>query len=165
MGSEHGGLNYSELRDLGISPEDVIDYSVSIKPDHLPEYYDACSLKTKNIYSIRMTPQESFRISVNRIIETVHSVKPVLLWLCSPNNPTGTYLIEEDFEMIRKACLQENTILILDEAYVCFVPDPRRYNPLREGVIVLRSMTKDFSIPGLRLGYLMASPDNINSLK
>ncbi|WP_168203370.1 pyridoxal phosphate-dependent aminotransferase [Oceanispirochaeta crateris] len=235
MGSEHGGLNYSELRKLGISPDDVLDFSVSINPDPLPdsvledirnsciirypdsdsgllknsiaaynnietdsilvvngtsqgmflivssllkenqcvaiveptysEYYDACRLKTDNIISVRMTPQESFRISTSRILETVQSKKPALLWLCSPNNPTGSYLNEEDFETIRKACVQEGTLLILDEAYVCFVQEKKRYNPLREGVIVLRSMTKDFSIPGLRLGYILSSPTIIQRIK
>jgi len=235
MGSEHGGLNYKKLRNLGIDPDDVKDFSVSINPDPLPEsvlndirnsnivrypdshctllrekiaeynkipvdsvlvvngtsqgmflivasllkegedvaivdptyseYLDACSLKTDKIHSIRMEAEESFHFSVNRIIETVEKKKPALLWICSPNNPTGSYLSEEDFESIRISCLHFGTILILDEAYICFVPDDQRYNPLREGVIVLRSMTKDYSIPGLRLGYLMSTQKIIRTIK
>jgi len=235
MGSEHGGLNYKKLRTLGIDPDDVIDFSVSINPDPLPEsvlndiresnvirypdtnctvlrekiaeynkvpvesvlvvngtsqgmflivasllkegqdvaivdptyseYFDACSLKTDRIHSIRMEAGESFQFSLDRITGTVETVKPALLWLCSPNNPTGSYLKEDDFESIRLACLKAGTLLILDEAYVCFVSDSLRYDPLREGVIVLRSMTKDYSIPGLRLGYLLSSPEIIKKIK
>ena len=235
MGSVHGGLNYSELRDKGINPDDVIDFSVSINPDPLPErvvnairdsritrypdthcsllkekiadfnkvdsssilvvngtsqgmylivaalidrndpvcivqptyseYMDACSLKTDNVTEIRMEASNNFEISPEKIIASVKAGKPRLLWLCSPNNPTGRYLKEDDFEKIRLSCEENGTILILDEAYVCFVPDEKRYNPLRKNVIVLRSMTKDFSIPGLRLGYLMGESSLLEKIK
>ena len=129
------------------------------------EYYDACSLKTENIDFIEMTEAGDFYISTIKILSRLDAVKPRLLWLCSPNNPTGSYLKEKEFETLRQGCLRNGTIMILDEAYICFVPEKHRYNTLREGVIVLRSMTKDFSIPGLRLGYLMGDPALISSIE
>lgn len=129
------------------------------------EYKDACKLKTENIIDIDMSETDNFSFQTNQIISAVEVEKPVLLWLCSPNNPTGRYLEENDFEQIRQVCIRNNTILILDEAYVCFVPSEKRYNPLRKNVIVLRSMTKDFSIPGLRLGYLLAETGLIETIK
>lgn len=235
MASEHGGLNYYELRENGINPDDVIDFSVSINPEPLPEtvlkairesritrypdsacsllrekiaefndvdtdeilvvngtsqgmflivssllkeneavcivqptyseYEDACRLKTSNVIEIYMDVSDDFLIADEKIISTLKKEKPALLWLCSPNNPTGRYMEEDNFEKIRQACIKSGTIMILDEAYVCFVLSEKRYNPLRDNVIVLRSMTKDFSIPGLRLGYLMAESRLIKRIK
>jgi len=139
--------------------------SVAIVEPTYSEYRDACRLKTDKITSIRMTAEESFALSVPRILKVIEKETPRLLWLCSPNNPTGSYLREDDFETIRQACVAAGCLFILDEAYICFVPDERRYAPLRDGVIVLRSMTKDFSIPGLRLGYILASPDIIAGIR
>ena len=128
------------------------------------EYLDACRLKTKDIREIRMKAEDSFTFPVKDILSCLAGEKPDMLWICSPNNPTGTYLNEASFLDIWKSCRENDTLFILDEAYACFVEDRMRYNALKEGVIVMRSMTKDFSIPGLRLGYLMAEPDLIKRI-
>ena len=235
MGSEHGGLNYKQLRKQGISPESVLDFSVSINPAPLPEgmlqkirstcitrypdtncnllkeaissfnqmetpdnilvvngtsqgiflisqaflekddtvaivsptyseYEDACSLKTDRIQHIHMKKEDEFAFPVADIISHISRKKPKLLWICSPNNPTGSYLTEMEFEAIRISCIKSNTLFILDEAYICFVGDGFRYNTVKENVIVLRSMTKDFGIPGLRLGYLLGEPETLSSI-
>ncbi len=235
MGSEHGGLNYRELRKKGINPDDVLDFSVSINPDPLPEevlqavrnanvtrypdtdssllreiisafygvdeknililngtsqgmflvvsallpprgkvliagptygeYRDACRLKTDHIHEIRMKAEDGYAFPLDEILDFLEFERPDLFWLCSPNNPTGSYLDESSFEKIQKSCRDGGTLFLLDEAYACFVDDRLRYNSLRESVVVLRSMTKDFSIPGLRLGYLMAATEIIEKLR
>ena len=82
-----------------------------------------------------------------------------VLFVCQPNNPTGQYRPRENIEEILSQ--DSGRIIILDEAYATFVE--RRWpsehllakNP---NLVVLRSMTKDHALPGLRLGYLLASP-------
>ncbi|MDC7232412.1 MAG: histidinol-phosphate transaminase [Spirochaetales bacterium] len=235
MASVHGGLNYKDLREKGINPDDVLDFSVSINPDPLPDsmihavrdsricrypdsdslflrekiaafntvdpdnilvvngtsqgislivsallnqddtvcivkptysgYEEACRLKTDNIVEIAMGPGQSFHEAVPLISSTLLKEKPALLWLCSPNNPTGSYLEEDDFDTLCRICRESETVLILDEAYVCFVSDEKRYRALKKDVIVLRSMTKDFGIPGLRLGYLMGQPEILSRIR
>ena len=129
------------------------------------EYLDACRLKTDHIHQINMKAGDSYAFPVDDILEYLESERPDMLWLCSPNNPTGTYLDEMSFNRICCRCGETETLFVLDEAYACFVEDPMRYNALKESVIVMRSMTKDFSIPGLRLGYLMAEPRLIERIR
>ena len=128
------------------------------------EYADACRLYSSREIRIDSTEGEGFRPPVDRIIAAMERDKPALLWLCSPNNPTGTVLPERDFHRIADAAQKAGTLFILDEAYRCFTPAHLRYRTEREGVVNLRSMTKDFSIPGLRLGYVRASREVIGKL-
>lgn len=75
------------------------------------------------------------------------------LFLCNPNNPTGVYLSREEVEGMVKAASE--SLLVLDEAYVPFVEGA--WNSLGllglGNLVVLRSMTKDYALGGLRLGY------------
>jgi histidinol-phosphate aminotransferase len=81
-----------------------------------------------------------------------------LLFLCNPNNPTGLYFDRGSIEHL----LREDPMrcVVLDEAYAAFIDDPWTSEPLLEyqNLVILRSMTKEHSLPGLRLGYLLGSP-------
>ena len=89
------------------------------------------------------------------------------LWLLgSPNNPTGQLV---DPAIIRYLLDQGETVA-LDEAFMDFVPDADRFSFLREAtirgrLIVIRSLTKFYVIPGIRLGYMTAAPSFIAELK
>lgn len=83
-----------------------------------------------------------------------------LLFLCNPGNPTGRlYSLAEVAEIIG-LCASAGTFLVLDEAFMDFCEEESAKHLLTrgEGGVVLRSMTKFFAIPGLRLGYAIASP-------
>ncbi len=81
-----------------------------------------------------------------------------LLFLCNPNNPTGAYHGREDIE--RLLVEQPERLVVLDEAYAAFVDQRWPSEPLlaHGNLVILRSMTKDHALPGLRLGYLLAEP-------
>ena len=89
------------------------------------------------------------------------SHRPRLIWLCNPNNPTGTYLGEAALAALLPAAPE--ALWVLDEAYRPFVADPWPSVRLieRGNVALLRSLTKDCAMPGVRLGYLLAAPDVI----
>jgi histidinol-phosphate aminotransferase len=79
------------------------------------------------------------------------------LFVCNPNNPTGQYRAAEEIEHLLDE--QPDRLVVLDEAYAPFVDNRWRSEALLErgNLIILRSMTKDQAIPGLRLGYLLAA--------
>jgi histidinol-phosphate aminotransferase len=81
------------------------------------------------------------------------------LFLCNPNNPTGRYRPQAEIEHLLDD--QPHRLLVLDEAYATFVDQRWRSEALlgRGNLVILRSMTKDQAVPGLRLGYLLASAD------
>ncbi len=81
------------------------------------------------------------------------------LFVCNPNNPTGQYRGQAEIEHLLDE--QPRRLLVLDEAYATFVDQRWRSEALlaRGNLVVLRSMTKDHAVPGLRLGYLLASAE------
>lgn len=115
------------------------------------EYADACSM-----HSHRITAQPH-----NHITAQPHD----LIWLCNPNNPTG--------EVTPKAVIIEalhsnpDTFFILDASYAAYTTEPL-ISPA-EGIqypnlIMLHSMTKDYGIPGLRLGYITCHADTLTKI-
>lgn len=96
--------------------------------------------------------------------EAVEKVQPRLVWLCNPNNPTGHYLRRTQLESVIAAT---DALWVLDESYLPFVQAPDDWTDLaREGrVVLLRSLTKWFRVPGLRLGYVVASPDVVHGVR
>jgi histidinol-phosphate aminotransferase len=93
---------------------------------------------------------------------------PVLVFICNPNNPTGTLTpVEPVAEWIRSA--PANTWFLVDEAYFEFVSDAgyRTFVPeatSRPQVIVSRTFSKIYGLAGVRLGYGVANPETIQKV-
>jgi histidinol-phosphate aminotransferase len=88
--------------------------------------------------------------------------RPALVWVCNPNNPTGHALSQEELRCLVDSCQSVGARLILDEAYQRFLftshlpaAAPWIHQSPSTRIIVLRSLTKDYALPGLRLGYLI----------
>lgn len=81
------------------------------------------------------------------------------LYLCNPANPGGTLYPLRIIEQVYSLCIESGTFLVLDEAFMDFCEESsaKRFMVKGDNGIVLRSMTKFFGIPGLRLGYAIAS--------
>jgi threonine-phosphate decarboxylase len=81
------------------------------------------------------------------------------LYLCNPGNPNGTLYTTRTIEQVYRLCIASGTFLVLDEAFMDFCEDSsaKRFIVKGDNGIVLRSMTKFFGIPGLRLGYALSN--------
>jgi histidinol-phosphate aminotransferase len=104
-----------------------------------------------------------------------------LVFVCNPNNPTGTMVSAEQLEAFLQR-IPERVAVVVDEAYYEYVSDGQRPRTLeairggRENLIVLRSFSKVYGLAGLRVGYMLAHekvidymerarpPFNVNSL-
>ncbi|MGQ9919970.1 MAG: threonine-phosphate decarboxylase CobD [Desulfobacca sp.] len=91
-----------------------------------------------------------------------------LIFLCNPNNPTGTLLSREALEEVL-AALPETALLVMDEAFIDFVDNyqtltlvPRAVQDPR--LLVLGSLTKFYALPGLRLGYVAGTAERVQQL-
>ena len=120
------------------------------------EFEAACRLQRVAPVHIAPAEQHTFGWDLPAAARLIATLRPALLFVCNPNNPTGTYLGPDSLEVIA-AALGDTGLLVLDEAYAPFVE--RRWDAtrlLRRGnVVLLRSMTKDHALTGLRLGYLL----------
>jgi L-threonine O-3-phosphate decarboxylase (EC 4.1.1.81) len=77
-----------------------------------------------------------------------------LVVVCNPNNPTGTAYDNAALRSFAARCRDAGTVLVVDEAFLGFTDRPSLAGTA--GVVVARSLTKLFGLPGLRMGYLVA---------
>lgn len=92
-----------------------------------------------------------------------------LIFVCNPNNPTGTWVREAEFTQFMEQ-VPEDVLVVLDEAYVEFVTDPEfpRFFELRKrfaNLASMRSFSKVYSLAALRIGYLLGSEELIGLLQ
>lgn len=86
------------------------------------------------------------------------------IWLCNPCNPTGTFIPDEKIDAF--VTKYPETVFIIDEAYIDFLPNERKKNRvIKDNVIILRSLTKIFCLCGARIGYVLAAAEIISKLK
>jgi len=242
----HGGIDYAELEMLGITPEEVIDFSANLNPfgppaeimeainqghyqlsqiiSHYPdsqtthlrrclaqklgvkvdnilvgngctelirlaalayfskgdqvliieptfgEYQVACQIAGASIVRQRLSAENAFQLNVDDTIQLIQSLRAKQsnlkgIFIANPNNPTGRYLPQTEFEKVLHA--SHDCLVILDEAYVNFVDSAWSSLDMTEGsnLLVLRSMTKDYAMAGLRLGYAAAREEIIANLR
>jgi histidinol-phosphate aminotransferase len=233
--SPHGGIDYAELKELDIDPDEVLDFSVStnpflpppgiremlrdiplerypdsqatalrqrlavsleVKPENIlagsgttelirlialayfrrgdpilileptyGEYEVAARIAGARPLKLRAPERNGFVHDIADVVALIRKRRPRAVFFCNPNNPTGKYRPRADIERVLAA--MDDNLLVLDEAYVAFVT--KSWSPFvltaKGSVIVLRSMTKDYGLPGLRLGYAVARREIIDTLK
>ncbi len=231
----HGGPNYAELRAMGLTADEIIDFSVSSNPFSFPpevrgvfdsvvidrypdsestelkvclsgklgvppdnilvgsgsieiirlialayfghgdsvlilkptfgEYEVACQIVGAEILEQWGEEEECFTVNIGETVALIRQHHPKGVFICNPNNPTGQYLSQQEIERVLEASPQ--SLVILDEAYSAFTEGSWPSTELvpRGNVISVRSMTKDYALPGLRLGYAMASKKITHDLR
>lgn len=83
-----------------------------------------------------------------------------LLFLCNPNNPTGNLIARDDVKRLAERCSDHETFLFVDEAFIELSDPAESVAHLvfdSDFVFVIRSLTKVFAVPGIRLGFGIAS--------
>ncbi|MBN2184571.1 MAG: histidinol-phosphate transaminase [Candidatus Krumholzibacteriota bacterium] len=108
-----------------------------------------------------------YRIDLETILRTI-TPDTKMIFICNPNNPTGTYVTDKEVEKFLSSVPPE-IIVIFDEAYFEYVsaddyPDTRKYLETHENIIILRTFSKAHSLSGLRIGYSLSHPDLVTCL-
>ncbi|WP_404810203.1 histidinol-phosphate transaminase [Microbacterium terricola] len=112
------------------------------------------------------TRGHDYTVSADDAAEQVAAARPDVVFLCAPNNPTGTPMSLDVIEAVYDAA---PGIVVVDEAYWEFAPRDERSAltllPDRERLVVSRTMSKAFAFAGARVGYLAADPAVIDALR
>ena len=108
-----------------------------------------------------------FDLDAASAVEQVRRHRPAVVFLCSPNNPTGTALAVEVVEAVHEAA--DGALVVVDEAYAEFArpgtPSALTLLRGRPRLVVTRTMSKAFALAGGRLGYLAADPAVVDALR
>ena len=130
------------------------------------EYRQTLEAEHVQVETIQLHPKNGWQLTIENVRFAIPGC--VALYICNPHNPTGVLLDIEMLREIAEACLEYDCELVIDEAFVDFIGEEASFMPfLAEfpNVIIVRSMTKMYAIPGLRLGYVVSQAETIEQLK
>lgn len=118
-------------------------------------------------YLLFADKKDGFSIDIGRVIPYLPKVG--LIILCNPNNPTGNLIKREPLLELAEKCEKKKVHLLIDEVFMDFVDKESGYSLLLESakrrhLLILRSFTKIFSLPGIRAGYLVGHKDTIRKI-
>jgi histidinol-phosphate aminotransferase len=109
---------------------------------------------------------DDFSLPATDAVAQVLEHAPEVVFLCSPNNPTGTAL---DLDVVRAVYEVAPGMVVVDEAYAEFArpgtPSAVTLLPGRPRLVVTRTLSKAFALAGVRLGYLAADPAVVDALR
>jgi histidinol-phosphate aminotransferase len=231
----HGGVDYAELEVLGITPQEVLDFSANLNPFGPPpgimgainevdisrypdsqstylkrslsrrlgireenimvgggstelirlaalahfnkedkvliieptfgEYEVACQIAGASVIKQQLLVENTFQLDIEETIGLIQRHCITGVFIANPNNPSGRYISQMEFEKILDVA--KNALVVLDEAYISFVENSWSSLNfiLADNLLILRSLTKDYAMAGLRLGYGVADKEIIATLR
>jgi L-threonine-O-3-phosphate decarboxylase len=128
------------------------------------EYERVASLMGASVETWLARPEQGFAVQPGPVAQRLGQPALRLVFVCNPNNPTGAMLPPEDIAAWAEA--HPGTLFVVDEAYLAFASGLR--STLTAGmpnILIMRSMTKDYALAGLRLGYAVGQEAVIAALK
>lgn len=119
-------------------------------------YKDSCIIAGGKAVNYLLDMENNFSYSADQIIEAYETEQPKIIYICSPNNPTGNLMPQDEILKVIKACTK--SIIVVDEAYAEFsdtsvIPYVEEYKNL----LVLRTFSKAYGLAGIRCGYSISS--------
>lgn len=139
--------------------------NILICPPTYGMYQISATIQGAGITKVPLLKEKNFALDVPGILKASQpNIK--LVFLCSPNNPTGNLLATEDILALCKA-LAGKAVIVVDEAYIEFAnaESLSQYIQQYDNLVVLRTLSKAYGMAGLRLGVTIANPALINLLK
>jgi histidinol-phosphate aminotransferase len=138
--------------------------NVAILEPTFGEYRRNARLMGGEVCQWQAVAENNFELDKVAIERLLVIQRPIVFHLCCPNNPTGYQVTNQVLE--RWSLLSPQTLFVVDEAYAQFLPQyESAMQAMLPNVLVLRSMTKDYSLAGIRLGYVTGPADLIRILE
>lgn len=125
-------------------------------------YVDDVHFKGAKYIGVPLKKEENYRLDTDQLCHRIAEERPHLVYLDNPNNPTGQVLDKEGVRKIHAAAHAVGAALLVDEAYGEYMPASNsmisEVNKL-EGLIVVKTLSKGYGLPGMRMGYAVAAPE------
>jgi len=136
--------------------------TVLIPAPTFSEYERAAKSVRAKVRFLRLEEKNNFRLNSSR----PNPDKADMFFLCHPNNPTGNFILD-NYDGIERLA---DRLVVVDEAFMDFLPQQEKHSMVYRAikskkVAVLRTFTKMFALPGLRIGYLVAHKDTVSKLR
>lgn len=155
LGNGAAEVIYSIVR--GINPEKTI-----ILAPTFSEYEEAVSSISKEVVLYYLKEDDDFRLTDEILKEINNDIN--MIFICNPNNPTGSVVSKELLIKILNRAKITDTFVVIDESFLDFMKENfsmisfiNKYTNL----IIIKSLTKFFALPGLRIGYGLCKNKNL----
>jgi threonine-phosphate decarboxylase len=131
------------------------------------EYARVCQQEHIDFVPFALRRNEQFRVPVERFRARIETSKCDAALLNNPHNPSGSVLNKSEVQSILASTTSCAIPLILDEAFVDYAAHASLVREASEtsGLIVIRSLTKFYGCPALRVGYAVAHPETIERVR
>lgn len=118
------------------------------------------SASVNDVELIKVPLNQSFQIDIQKVTPLLSERNLKLIFICSPNNPTGNSMNIADIEFILSGC---NSIVVIDEAYIDFSDKPSFRDMINKypNLIVMQTFSKAFGLASVRVGVAFANKDII----
>jgi histidinol-phosphate aminotransferase len=136
--------------------------SILITPPTFDMYRLYATIQNAAIKRVPLVAERDFALDADKVLEAIDATTKIV-FICSPNNPTGQSMARDDVERICRET-EGRALVVLDEAYHEFA-EAGHFGALRaryEHVVLLRTLSKFVSLAGVRCGLLIAAPEVID---
>ncbi len=133
-------------------------------------YYEFVHQNVETVF-YKLNKDKDYILDVEDYIHFIKKEKPTAAVLINPNNPNGAFLTVAEITHILDELTELNTV-ILDESFIHFAYENENFEPVTvskfidnyKNLVIVKSMSKDFGIAGLRAGYGVMHPDRVKKL-
>lgn len=133
-------------------------------------YYEFAKSETNVVY-YQLPKKDNYNLNIEHYLNFVKNENPDSVVLINPNNPDGGYINYEKLRYILSELKYVKNIII-DESFIHFAYENKDYNQINiehlfkefHNTIIIKSMSKDFGVAGIRIGYAIMSEDKIRGL-
>lgn len=139
--------------------------SILFTPPTYGMYSVAAAIQGARVLTVPLVREKDFALDADAVLRAV-TAETKLVFLCSPNNPTGQ-LLDRDAVLKIVTTLASRAVVVVDEAYAEFSTEPSLVQELdaNPNLVVLRTLSKAYGLAGARVGVTLASPTLIGVLQ
>lgn len=128
-------------------------------------YYEFAQEGVEVVYN-KLEKSEQYRLNTKHYIDFIKKHQPDTIVIINPNNPDGGYIEHHEVKVILDQ-VKEVENVIIDESFIHFAYEDNSFNPINtsdllkqyNNLIIIKSMSKDFGIAGIRAGYAIMAPE------
>lgn len=166
--ADYLNVSYENLI-LGVGSDEILDLivrifcnpgidNVIINEPTYGMYKVICDINDIEVNSVKLNNE--YQLDLQKIYEKVNE-NTKLIFICSPNNPTGNLINKKDIIELAK---NVNAIIVVDEAYIDFEDESLINNNILDNIIITRTFSKAWGLAGVRCGYCYADKKIIETL-
>ena len=128
------------------------------------EYERSLHLLKRKVRFFPLRAKDDFEVNIDTITSLLPKID--ILYLCHPNNPTGMLLPSGELKTLLADAEKRGIVVVVDESFIDFTDGESVIAEVkkRSNLIVLKSLTKFYGIPGLRLGYLVSHSKMVDAM-